>query len=77
LSFSFFTPPVCLLYDLAWEALRHAGLEANVVNVENEVKLEEIYGHRLPVLVDSSTHQALDWPFDAWTIRQFLSANSV
>ena len=34
--------------------------------------LAEAYGERVPVLRDESDGRELDWPFDAWSVRQFL-----
>lgn len=71
-----YTRSDCHLCELAQEALRHANVDSVVsINIEDEVKLEEIYGNRIPVLVDTSSSRELNWPFDAWTIRQFCKIN--
>ena len=63
----------CPLCDHAEEALRGAGVaEYETVEVGWNGELADRYGERVPVLARGAAELA--WPFDAWTVRKFVSS---
>ena len=63
----------CHLCDLALAVLAQARLpEPESVFIDEDVLLEERYGHRVPVLRDAATGAELDWPFDGDGVRRWL-----
>ena len=63
----------CSLCELAEAALRDANAAHEVMFVEDDAELEQRYGWRIPVVQRGDTGAELDWPFDSWKIRRFLS----
>ena len=62
----------CHLCDHAEEALRGAGVEGwTDVWLEWTGELAQLYGARIPVIKRGDGAE-LDWPFDVWTVRQFV-----
>jgi hypothetical protein len=66
----------CHLCEHAEEALRGAGVEAwDEVWLEWSGPLAHRYGARIPVVRREDTGAELEWPFDTWTVRQFLRSS--
>jgi hypothetical protein len=63
----------CALCELAAEALLEAEATAEVLYLEDDAALEQVYGWRIPVLQRMDTGAELDWPFDSWKLRKFLA----
>jgi hypothetical protein len=65
----------CHLCDLALAMLSEACFpEFDSIFIDEELGLEAVYGHRVPVLRDTRTGLELDWPFSpsaliAWRYR--------
>ena len=73
--------PGCHLCDVAHDvlsrfnvAMRAHQFALNVVSVDvsNSEVMVARYGDKIPVLVDVSSKNELDWPFDEERIYQFL-----
>ena len=66
----------CHLCDLALEMLAAARVpDFESVFIDNEDALEARYGLRVPVLRDDQRDVELEWPFDFFGIRHFLSVD--
>lgn len=64
----------CHLCDLAWEVLAAADVaDFESVWMDGDEALTARYGLRVPVLRREDTGAELGWPFDATTVREFLS----
>ncbi len=64
----------CHLCDLALAALAAVQFpEFESVFIDGDAELESRYGERVPVLLDSRSGVALDWPFDAQALRRLLA----
>lgn len=63
----------CSLCGYAEEALRHSGVNAELIDIDTDAALEACYGARIPVLRNSVNARELDWPFDAYAIRRFCA----
>ena len=64
----------CHLCDQALAVLAEARVPAfESVFVEEQPVLELHYGVRVPVLRDDARGIELDWPFDAGSVRAFLT----
>lgn len=65
----------CHLCDQALAVLAAAGVPALAsVFIDDDAQLEARYGLRVPVLADAAGRE-LDWPFDAASVRCWLSAS--
>ncbi|MGA9341455.1 MAG: glutaredoxin family protein [Rhodanobacteraceae bacterium] len=64
----------CPLCDqaLAVLAAAHAP-DFEAVWIDDDVRLEAIYGDRVPVLRDVDSRTELQWPFDAVSVRLWLA----
>lgn len=63
----------CALCRHAEEALRHANVAAEPIDIDSDATLELRYGTRIPVLRNEENGTELDWPFDAYAIRKFCA----
>ncbi len=64
----------CHLCDLALAELAQAGVpDFDSVFIDDEPELERRYGARVPVLLDADSARELEWPFDAATVRGFVT----
>ena len=64
----------CHLCDLAIAVLADARApEFESVFIDDDASLEARYGIRVPVLRDDGRGIELDWPFDAESLREWLS----
>ncbi len=64
----------CPLCDRALAVLAEARApDFDTIWIDDDAALETRYGHRVPVLRVSDGRE-LDWPFDAPTLRRFISA---
>ena len=63
----------CPLCRHAEEALRHANVAAEPIDIDSDATLELRYGTRIPVLRNEENGTELDWPFDAYAIRKFCA----
>lgn len=64
----------CGLCDEAAEMLDLAGLagQYQVVDIDSDLALIQRYGTRIPVLLDESSRQTLNWPFTATQVKALL-----
>lgn len=63
----------CHLCDQALDVLASARApEFDSVWIDDDARLEERYGVRVPVLRDEAGDRELDWPFDAAAVRAFV-----
>lgn len=64
----------CGLCDEAAEMLDLAGLagQYQVVDIDTDLALIQRYGTRIPVLLDESSQQTLNWPFTATQVKALL-----
>lgn len=62
----------CSLCEMALAVLGDVGVAAEQSYLEDDATAEDRYGWRIPVLRRMDTGAELDWPFDAWKLRQFL-----
>ena len=64
----------CHLCDLALGLLAEVRApDFESVFIDGDAALEQRYGLRVPVLRDGTRGVELEWPFDAGTLRDFLS----
>ncbi len=64
----------CHLCDLALAVLAQARApEFSSVFIDADALLEARYGERVPVLREDVSGRELNWPFDAQTLRAWLS----
>lgn len=49
-------------------------LEVVRVDIATSKEMVDLYGVRIPVLIDDVTRDELDWPFDEQSIYEFLRA---
>ncbi len=64
----------CKLCDEAIALLAAARApEFESVWIDEDAKLEERYGERVPVLRDDASGRELEWPFDIETLRAFIA----
>ena len=64
----------CHLCDLALEVLSAARVPAfESVFIDDDPRLEERYGVRVPVLRDEVSGAELGWPFDAERVGRFVA----
>ncbi|ALN79672.1 hypothetical protein LA76x_1516 [Lysobacter antibioticus] len=67
----------CHLCDLALEVLAQARApEFESVFIDEDERLEALYGMRVPVLRDEAAGVELDWPFDAAAVGVLLGRSS-
>lgn len=63
----------CALCDAALAVLARTRVpEFDSVFIDADDALEQQYGHRVPVLRDTTGGAELDWPFDAATLASWL-----
>lgn len=69
-----FSRPDCHLCDEAEALLRLVapGIECEVVDIEDDIRLLDRYGVRVPVLRRELDGAELGWPFDAEHLGGFL-----
>ena len=48
--------------------------EVDLVDIAFDDELMDQFATRIPVLVDPQSRQALDWPFDAEQLAQFIQS---
>jgi len=64
----------CHLCDLALDELARARApEFDSVWIDGDSGLEARYGLRVPVLREEDSGRELDWPFDAQSVKRFVS----
>ena len=64
----------CRLCDEAVALLAHAQVpDFESVWIDGHADLEARYGERVPVLRDETSGREMGWPFDATTLRRFLT----
>lgn len=65
----------CGLCDEAAELLELAGLSGQyqVVDIDTDLTLIQRYGTRIPVLMDASSRQTLNWPFTASQVKALIN----
>lgn len=67
----------CHLCDLALLELARAAVpDFESVFIDEDPDLEPRYGVRVPVLLDVATKRELAWPFDADSVRRWLSVGA-
>lgn len=47
-------------------------LKVENLDIASSAALVEVYGNRIPVIIDSDTKKELDWPFDLEGLYNFL-----
>jgi Glutaredoxin-like domain (DUF836) len=74
MNLTLFRREQCSLCEHAEEALRAAGVQGfERVDVGWRGSNAERYGLRVPVLRREDSGAELEWPFDAWSVRQFVA----
>ena len=56
------------------EGIDPAKFEVDLVDIAFDDELMDQFATRIPVLVDPQSRQALDWPFDAGQLAQFIQS---
>lgn len=73
----FYTTLGCHLCEEALLLLRNAGLthqfELVSVEISDDEKLMELYGIRIPVILNKDNEQELCWPFDRERLERFFT----
>ena len=64
----------CRLCDEALDVLARARVvDFDSVFIDGDAELEARYGERVPVLREESSGRELGWPFDAASVRAFVT----
>lgn len=69
----FYGTACCHLCDEAAAVLLQAGICAAHTDIAGDDGLLEKYGTRIPLLRRGDSGAELGWPFDAWSVMQFLA----
>ena len=67
-----YSRPGCHLCDRVEEMLRACQAQWRVVNIEDDIELENLYGLKIPVVEDIRTKKLLFFPFGEEQLMRFL-----
>ena len=67
-----YTRAECHLCDQAIRMLDRAGIQWRPVDIDEDARLEECYGLRIPVLRRPDSGFELDYPFDESGVQEFV-----
>jgi len=74
MKINYYTKYGCPLCDEGLSILRHfPEIEANIVDVEEDVEKYQSYLLRIPVISYDNGKKELGWPFDEKDIREIVS----
>jgi len=68
-----FGTEACHLCEAAESLLSEAGLVYDKQDIIDDEQLQQRYGVRIPVLLDTKTGMELGWPFSAEQLLNFVS----
>ena len=72
-SLILYTRSGCHLCEQAADLLQRAGVSWRPVDIDDDPRLAETYGLRVPVLLDPVNRQELDYPFDEARVADFIN----